>query len=134
MKMMGWPSSIAGVAQAYEDFLDVLVVDNADEGEARATECAATSRVLCTNTIMKSLDDKRELARFVLGAVLVPLSVRDSMMRGILLIPVKSLATAKQRLAEALDQPPALATGRSDVARCDDRRRRCARSHRRVRW
>ncbi len=31
MQMMGWPSTIAGVAKAYEDFLDVLVVDNADE-------------------------------------------------------------------------------------------------------
>ena len=36
MKMMGWPSTIAGVAQAYEDFLDVLVVDAADEAEASA--------------------------------------------------------------------------------------------------
>ena len=26
MKRKGWPSTIAGVAQAYEDFLDVLVV------------------------------------------------------------------------------------------------------------
>ena len=30
MQMMGWPSTIAGVAKAYEDFLDVLVVDNED--------------------------------------------------------------------------------------------------------
>ena len=30
MRMKGWPSTIAGVAKAYEDFLDVLVVDNAD--------------------------------------------------------------------------------------------------------
>jgi LPPG:FO 2-phospho-L-lactate transferase len=27
MTMMGWPSTIAGVAKAYEDFLDVLVAD-----------------------------------------------------------------------------------------------------------
>src|ERR1019366_904759 len=30
MKRKGWPSTIAGVAQAYEDFLDVLIVDLAD--------------------------------------------------------------------------------------------------------
>src|SRR5271167_3022486 len=36
MKMMGWPSTIAGVAQAYEDFLDVLIADHADEAEAAA--------------------------------------------------------------------------------------------------
>ena len=34
MKMMGWPSTIAGVAKAYEDFLDVLIADRADEAEA----------------------------------------------------------------------------------------------------
>ena len=31
MKRKGWPSTIAGVAQAYEDFLDVLVVDLDDQ-------------------------------------------------------------------------------------------------------
>ena len=28
MRMQGWPSTIAGIAKAYEDFLDVLVVDS----------------------------------------------------------------------------------------------------------
>ena len=32
MQMNEWPASIAGVAQAYEDFLDVLVVDNRGSG------------------------------------------------------------------------------------------------------
>ena len=37
-EMMGWPSTVAGVAKAYEDFLDVLVVDNADRSrEPRAS-------------------------------------------------------------------------------------------------
>jgi LPPG:FO 2-phospho-L-lactate transferase len=67
MKMMGWESGIAGVAKAYEDFLDVLVADRADEGEAAAMG-TANLRVLCTNTIMKSMDDKRELAQFTLEA------------------------------------------------------------------
>jgi LPPG:FO 2-phospho-L-lactate transferase len=67
MKMMGWPSAIAGVAKAYEDFLDVLIADDADEAQA-ATMSSPNLRVVCTNTIMKSLDDKRDLARFALEA------------------------------------------------------------------
>jgi len=67
MTVMGWPSTIAGVAKAYEDFLDVLIADNADEGAASAVR-TKTLRVLCANTIMKSMDDKRELARFTLEA------------------------------------------------------------------
>ena len=51
--MKGWPSTIAGVAQAYEDFLDVLIVDRADEAGAPALN-GAKLRVLCTSTIMKS--------------------------------------------------------------------------------
>jgi LPPG:FO 2-phospho-L-lactate transferase len=65
MKMMGWPSSIAGVAKAYEDFLDVLIADRADEAAAVAVRTDSL-RAICTNTIMNSLDDKRELARVAL--------------------------------------------------------------------
>jgi len=67
MKMMGWPSTIAGVAKAYEDFLNVLIADHADEAAASAMS-SESLRVLCTNTIMNSMDDKRELARFTLEA------------------------------------------------------------------
>src|SRR5271167_131226 len=67
MTVMGWPSTIAGVAKAYEDFLDVLIADNADEGAASAVRTQSL-RVRCANTIMKSMDDKRELARFSLEA------------------------------------------------------------------
>ena len=67
MTVMGWPSTIAGVAKAYEDFLDVLIADNADEGAASAVRTQSL-RVRCANTIMKSMDDKRELARFTLEA------------------------------------------------------------------
>ena len=67
MEMMGWASSIAGVARAYEDFLDVLIADRADEGEASAVHTPSL-RVVCTNTIMNSMDDKRGLARFTLEA------------------------------------------------------------------
>ena len=69
MRMRGWPSSVAGVAQAYEDFLDVLVVDDAD---ARAAEILRSRalQVLCTTTLMRSLADKENLARVVLDSLL----------------------------------------------------------------
>ena len=67
MKMMGWPSTIAGVAQAYEDFLDVLIADRADEATAAAMN-TASRRVVCTNTIMDSWEAKRALARFAVEA------------------------------------------------------------------
>jgi len=93
MKMMGWPSTIAGVAKAYEDFLDVLVADRADaqaisnqQSAVRqiAVEHQAVSRstihdprptplrVVCTDTIMRSAADKRKLAEFVLNACAAP--------------------------------------------------------------
>jgi len=66
MEMMGWPSSISGVAKAYEDFLDVLIADNTDE-EGAAQLRDRGMRVLCTDTIMKSDEDKRALAEFVIN-------------------------------------------------------------------
>ena len=66
MEMMGWPCSIAGVAKAYEDFLDVLVVDDADEHEAVRLR-SESFRVESTRTIMRSDEDKRALAEFVVG-------------------------------------------------------------------
>ncbi len=65
MRMMGWPSTIAGVATAYEDFLDVLVADRADQTEAQQM---SDVQAVCTGTIMRSNDDKKALARFVLDA------------------------------------------------------------------
>jgi LPPG:FO 2-phospho-L-lactate transferase len=68
MTAQGLPCSIAGVAQAYEDFLDVLVCDNRD---ARAAETLREKglRVECTQTIMRSPEDKAALARAVLASV-----------------------------------------------------------------
>lgn len=74
MNMMGWPSSIAGIAQAYEDFLDVLVVDTADREEAARMNRAQNGQsggklhVFATNTLMKSAQDKLELARATVAA------------------------------------------------------------------
>jgi len=69
MRRKGWPSTIAGVAQAYEDFLDVLIVDLADHSDADHLREGAL-HVLCANTVMKSMQDKQELARFTLHAAL----------------------------------------------------------------
>ncbi len=69
----GLPVSIAGVAQAYEDFLDLLIADVADRN---ATEELRQSRVKMrwTNTIMKSANDKVELARTVLSCLAAEIS------------------------------------------------------------
>jgi LPPG:FO 2-phospho-L-lactate transferase len=66
MQAQGWPCSIAGVARAYEEFLDILICDSRD---ARAAESVRQSglRVHCTQTIMRTADDKAALAREVLS-------------------------------------------------------------------
>jgi LPPG:FO 2-phospho-L-lactate transferase len=66
MEAHGLPCSIAGVAQAYEDFLDILVCDSRD---ARAADSLRQNglRVQCAQTIMRSADDKAALAREVLS-------------------------------------------------------------------
>ena len=85
MQMKGWPSTISGIASAYEDFLDVLVVDSADEktipGQPSVVDQVSTDvtstqqssvfpavRFAATNTMMYTLDDKRNLAAFLLDA------------------------------------------------------------------
>jgi 2-phospho-L-lactate transferase/gluconeogenesis factor (CofD/UPF0052 family) len=66
MTAQGLPCSIAGVAKAYEDFLDLLICDTRD---ARAAEALRGNglRVQCAQTIMRSAEDKAALARTVLS-------------------------------------------------------------------
>jgi LPPG:FO 2-phospho-L-lactate transferase len=68
MAAQGWPCSIAGVAQAYEDFLDILICDTRD---ARAAESLRQGglRVQCAQTIMRNADDKAAVAREALTFV-----------------------------------------------------------------
>jgi LPPG:FO 2-phospho-L-lactate transferase len=83
MAAQGLPCSIAGVAQAYEDFLDVLVCDTRD---ARAAEALRTNglRVQCTHTIMRNAEDKAALAREVLSHVApAPLAADESQPHGV---------------------------------------------------
>ena len=65
MASQNWPVSIAGVAQAYHDFLDVLVADLRDQ-EAAEELRRSGFRVHCTRTLMRTAEDKADLARAVL--------------------------------------------------------------------
>lgn len=66
MQAQGLPCSIAGVAQAYEDFLDILICDTRDTQAAENLRQNGL-RVQCTQTIMRSAEDKAALAREVLS-------------------------------------------------------------------
>jgi LPPG:FO 2-phospho-L-lactate transferase len=65
MAAQGLPCSIAGVAKAYVDFLDMLVCDNKDASAAEALRQNGLC-VHCTNTIMRTTEDKAQLARVAL--------------------------------------------------------------------
>src|SRR6266849_6016553 len=66
MAAQGLPVSIAGVAQAYKEFLDILVVDTRDAKAAEELQQPGL-RVHCANTIMGTSEEKAELARQVLA-------------------------------------------------------------------
>lgn len=66
MAAQGFPVSIAGVAAAYQDFLNILVVDKCDEAAARNLDREGL-RVLCAQTMMRTARDKENLARGVLS-------------------------------------------------------------------
>jgi len=60
--------SASGVAQAYEDFLDLLIVDERDTEAAQALRQSGL-QVHCARTIMTTADDKAALAATVLELV-----------------------------------------------------------------
>lgn len=66
MRAQRLPVSPAGVAQAYADFLDVLVMDERDAG---ASVDIPAIEVRVANTIMKTMADTAQLARTVLGFI-----------------------------------------------------------------
>ena len=68
LRDQGMEASAVSIARLYEDFLDVLVIDEADE--ALAPEVVALGVVVVvTDTIMKSMAKKSALARTVLAAL-----------------------------------------------------------------
>ncbi len=83
MEAQGLPCSIAGVALAYEEFLDVLICDTRD---ARAADALRKNglRVQCAQTIMRTADDKAALAREVLSFVAaVPRASHQTQVQGV---------------------------------------------------
>jgi LPPG:FO 2-phospho-L-lactate transferase len=69
MAAQSLPSSISGVAKAYEDFLDLLICDDRDAPAAEALRRNGL-KVECAQTIMRNNDDKAALARTALTLVM----------------------------------------------------------------
>ena len=66
MAAKGLPVSIAGVARAYQDFLKILVVDTRDAQAAKQLQHPGLV-VHAANTLMRTKDEKAQLARTVLS-------------------------------------------------------------------
>jgi len=67
MSSLGFEASAYGVAQYYEDFLDHIVIDNADAG-LRARIERLGIKVTATDTIMRSVESATSLAANVIDA------------------------------------------------------------------
>jgi LPPG:FO 2-phospho-L-lactate transferase len=95
MTAQGLPCSIAGVAKAYEDFLDLLICDTRD---ARAAETLRKNglRVQCAQTIMHTSDDRAALARTVLAHTIPGLHLEE---------PKTNKSGADKSARSAADQP-----------------------------
>ena len=68
LRDLGHEVSAASVAAMYRDFLDIFIVDQSDAGlERDVLELGIEARL--ADTIMSSLEKKKELASFVLSAI-----------------------------------------------------------------
>jgi LPPG:FO 2-phospho-L-lactate transferase len=67
LQSQGLESSIAGVAKAYEDFLDVLVVSNADS-ETERQVANENLQVRCADILMRSVEDRIRVAKVAIEA------------------------------------------------------------------
>ena len=65
MNAFGYETSSKGVAELYKSFLNTLVIDNQDEEFKEEIE-EIVPNVIVTNTFMKTIDDKINLAKTVL--------------------------------------------------------------------
>ena len=68
MKALDIEVSSVGVASLYKDFLDVMVIDERDYDLKDELE-NIVDKVVVTNTIMKTLDDKKNLAGIILNNI-----------------------------------------------------------------
>lgn len=66
MRVIGKAPTVVGLAEAYGDVINGLVIDVKDADRAEEIE-ALGIRVLCTKTIMQSLTDRERLARETLA-------------------------------------------------------------------
>jgi LPPG:FO 2-phospho-L-lactate transferase len=66
MIAQGLEVSIAGVADAYRDFLDGLIVDESDSEPAKALKTNGL-QVHCADILMRTTEDKARVARAALG-------------------------------------------------------------------
>jgi LPPG:FO 2-phospho-L-lactate transferase len=71
MQAEGFPVSIAGVAEFYHDFLDLLVVDSKDRRMAEELQKSGM-KVHYTQTLMRTQEDRIALAKAVLQLALRP--------------------------------------------------------------
>ena len=69
MEGLGIEVSAYGVASIYKDFLDIFVIDHVDAGLKDRIEKDFGIQVVVTNTIMKTLEDKIQLAKVVLKSI-----------------------------------------------------------------
>ncbi|MGI6448697.1 MAG: 2-phospho-L-lactate transferase [Methanobrevibacter boviskoreani] len=65
MNALGYDVSAIGVAEMYKDFVDKLIIDNEDKDLSLKIK-DIVGDVGVTNTMMKSLDIKKDLANFIL--------------------------------------------------------------------
>jgi len=65
MQGLGLEVSAYSIAHLYRDFLDTLIIDRVDEAEKEHIESLGV-KVIVTNTIMKTQEDKVQLAKVVL--------------------------------------------------------------------
>jgi LPPG:FO 2-phospho-L-lactate transferase len=66
MTAQGLPVSIAGIVQAYEDFLDILISDDSDAAAAQSL-ASDHLHVHCTDIMMRNAADKSRIARTALS-------------------------------------------------------------------
>ena len=69
MSAMGYDVSCEGVATIYKEFIDKFIIDVTDRNSGEKIE-KLISKVVTTNTNMKTINDKVRLARSILGEIL----------------------------------------------------------------
>jgi LPPG:FO 2-phospho-L-lactate transferase len=68
MQAQGLESSITGVASLYQDFLDVLIVDDSDRESAKTLKSERMD-ARSTNILMRTAEDRTRIARIALNAI-----------------------------------------------------------------